>query len=323
MTARHVLDVTDFSAEEITSILDLAEQPVDSLARPLDRRSAALVFEKPSNRTRHSMETAVVQLGGHPVYTRGDEVGFDTREPVEDVAKIMAGYHAVLAARVFDHTTLTRMVSAIDELDADMRSSGSPGGADTLIVNMLSDRSHPLQAFADALTMRQRLGELAGKTVAYIGDYNNVARSLAEISLLLGMAVRLSGPPAFSADDAEMERLAMIGAGDVERTHRPQEAVAGAHAVHTDTWVSMGQEAEKEVRRRMFEGFAVDAELMVGAAPEAVFMHCLPAYRGFEVTADVIDGPQSAVFRQGHNRMHAARAVLAFALAETRSGATT
>ncbi|BAN02396.1 ornithine carbamoyltransferase [Ilumatobacter coccineus] len=303
MTRRHVLDVTDFTASEIVSILDLAERPIESLGRPLDGAGAALIFEKPSNRTRHSMEMAVAQLGGHPVYTRGEEVGFDTREPVEDIGKIMAGYHQVIAARVFDHATLDRLVAAVDSLD----------GASTIVVNMLSDRSHPLQAFADALTMRQRLGELESKTVAYIGDYNNVARSLAEISLLLGMKVRISCPPAFAADEAELERLSLIGSGDVLQTARPHDAVAGAHAVHTDTWVSMGQEAEKEVRRRMFEGFAVDAAMMSLAADDAVFMHCLPAYRGFEVTADVIDGPQSVVFQQGHNRMHAARAVLAFA----------
>lgn len=305
MSRRHVLDVTDFSAGEVAAILDLAEEPIPALGRPLNGLGAALIFEKPSNRTRHSMEMAVAQLGGHPVYTRGEEVGFDTREPVEDIGKIMAGYHSVIAARVFDHATLVRLVEAVDSVDS----------SDSIVVNMLSDQSHPLQAFADALTMRQKLGPLDSKTVAYIGDYNNVARSLAEISLLLGMSVRISCPPAFAAADVELERLSLIGAGDVLQTDRPADAVANAHAVHTDTWVSMGQESEKEVRRRMFEGFAVDQALMSRAADDAVFMHCLPAYRGFEVTADVIDGPQSAVFQQGHNRMHAARAVMAFALA--------
>lgn len=305
MSRRHALDVTDFSASEVASILDVAEASIASLGRPLAGLGAALIFEKPSNRTRHSMEMAVVQLGGHPVYTRGEEVGFDTREPVEDIGKIMAGYHAVIAARVFDHTTLVRLADAVDSVEV----------SESVVVNMLSDRSHPLQAFADALTMRQRLGPLDSKTVAYIGDYNNVARSLAEISLLLGMSVRISCPPAFAADDVELERLSMIGAGDVVQTERPADAVDGAHAVHTDTWVSMGQESEKEVRRRMFEGFVVDQALMSHAADDAVFMHCLPAYRGFEVSAEVIDGPQSAVFQQGHNRMHAARAVMAFVLA--------
>ena len=300
---RNLLDITDFTVEEINSILDMAEAPIESLGAPLTGMGASLIFEKPSNRTRHSMEMAVVQLGGHPIYTRGDEVGFDTREPVEDVARIMAGYHAVIAARVFEHSTVERMVAA---MNAD--------GTGVPIVNMLSDWSHPLQAFADALTMRQRLGKLVGLTVAYIGDYANVARSLAEISLLLGMKVRLACPHGFDANEAELERLAMIGGGDIIQTTRPHEAAEGAHAVHTDTWVSMGQEREKEARRRAFEGYAVDDSVMAGAASEAIFMHCLPAYRGFEVTAEVIDGPQSVVFQQGQNRMHAARAALAFVL---------
>jgi ornithine carbamoyltransferase len=254
-----------------------------------------LIFEKPSNRTRHSMEMAVVQLGGHPVYTRGDEVGFDTREPVEDVARIMAGYHALIAARVFEHSTVTRMAAVVD----------------VPIVNMLSDRSHPLQALADALTMQQRLGDLSGKTVAYVGDYNNVARSLAEAAGLLGMDVRLACPAGFGADGGELERLATIGGTAIEQSTRPADAVEGAHAVHTDTWVSMGQDDEAEQRRRSFDGFTVDAELMALADPAAVFMHCLPAYRGLEVAAEVIDGPTSAVIRQGHNRLHATRGAIA------------
>jgi ornithine carbamoyltransferase len=293
---RHLLDVTDFTVDEIRQILALAEQPVGSLGRPLDGLGAALIFEKPSNRTRHSMEMAVVQLGGHPVYTRGEEVGFDTREPVEDVARIMEGYHAVIAARVFDHLTVTRMAAVVD----------------VPVVNMLSDHSHPLQALADALTMQQCLGDLAGKTVAYVGDFNNVARSLAEISSMLGMHVRLGCPLGFDAPLVELERFALLGAASVEQFHRAVDAVEGAHAVHTDTWVSMGQEAEKQERLQQFEGYTVDTEMMTLADPGAVFMHCLPAYRGIEVTAEVIDGPQSVVFQQGHNRLHAARGALAF-----------
>jgi ornithine carbamoyltransferase len=298
---RSCLDVTDFAADDVALILAMAERPPAELGSPLAAHGVpegvALIFEKPSNRTRHSMELAVAQLGGHPVYTRGEEVGLDSREPVEDVARIMAGYHRVIAARVFEHAVVERLAAA------------APG---TPIVNMLSDHSHPLQAFADALTMRQMLGEPAGKTVAYVGDYNNVARSLAEISALLGMHVRLGCPPGFAADDGELERILLLGAASVEQTGRPIEAVAGAHAVHTDTWVSMGQEADKDARRQAFEGFTVDMAMMARADPHAVFMHCLPAYRGLEVAADVIDGPQSVVFRQGHNRLHAARAVLAF-----------
>jgi ornithine carbamoyltransferase len=295
---RHLLDVTDFTPHEVREILALAQQPVDSLDRPLADRGAALIFEKPSNRTRHSMEMAVVQLGGHPIYTRGDEVGLDEREPVEDVARIMEGYHALIAARVFDHLTVTRMAAVVD----------------VPVVNMLSDHSHPLQAFADALTMQQCLGELSGRTVAYVGDFNNVARSLAEVSAMLGMHVRFACPHGFDAPLVELERFELLGAASVEQSTRPADAVAGAHAVHTDTWVSMGQEAEKQERFEQFEGYTVDDGMMALADPTAVFMHCLPAYRGIEVTADVIDGPRSVVFRQGHNRLHAARGAMAFLL---------
>ncbi len=293
---RSFLDVTDLDTDETRAVLALAERPVAALGRPLDGQGAALIFEKPSNRTRHSMEMAVVQLGGHPIYTRGEEVGLDTREPVEDIAAIMSGYHGMIAARVFDHTAVERLAAA----------------ATVPVVNMLSDRSHPLQALADALTMQQCLGELAGKTVAYVGDYNNVSRSLAEICALLGMHIRLGCPPGFDADAAELERILLLGAASLEQVARPHDAVTGAHAVHTDTWVSMGQEDDKQARRQAFEGFTVDDEMMAIADPGAVFMHCLPAYRGFEVAASVIDGPRSVVYQQGHNRLHSARGVMAF-----------
>ena len=297
---RHLIDVVDFNAAEINTILDLAETPIGDLRQPLVGKGAALIFEKPSARTRHSMEMAVVQLGGHPVFTRGEEVGFDTREPVEDVARIMEGFHSLIAARVFDHSTVTRLASV----------SSVP------VVNMLSDHSHPLQAFADALTMRQNLGDLAGKTVAFVGDYNNVARSLVEISALLGMHVHLASPPGFEADEVELERILLLGAASVEQGNRPIDMVVGADAVHTDTWVSMGEEADKAEKLQKFEGFTVDDTMMAAAGTNSIFMHCLPAYRGFEVSADVIDGPRSVVFQQGHNRMHAARGGLAFLLGD-------
>ncbi len=291
---RHLLNITDLDPHELRTVLDLAERP--SLPRVLDGRGVALIFEKPSNRTRQSMEMAVVQLGGHPVYTRGEEVGFDVREPVEDVTLVMAGYHAVLAARVYAHQIVERMAAC------------SP----VPVVNMLSDHSHPLQGLADVLTMRQQHGDLAGLTVAYVGDYNNVSRSLAEACVLLGANVRLGCPVGNAADDAELERLAALGPGSVEQVHRPVDAVAGAAAVHTDTWVSMGQEADTEQRRRDFEGYIVDDRLMALASPGAGFYHCLPAYRGLEVSAAVIDGPSSHVIAQAHNRLHAARGLLAF-----------
>jgi ornithine carbamoyltransferase len=298
MTARDLLHVTDLSAEEIATVLDLAQRPVEQLGRPLAGRGAALIFEKPSARTRHSMEIAVVQLGGHPVYTRGDEIGFDVREPVEDVGRILEGYHAVIAARVFEHSVVERLAAAVD----------------VPVVNMLSELSHPLQAVADALTMQQLLGDLTARTVAWVGDYNNVARSLGEVCALSGMHLRFACPRGYDAADAELERLALLGAASVTQSGRVVEAVDGADAVHTDTWVSMGQEGDKQERITAFESFTVDETVMSKAASGAVFMHCLPAYRGLEVTAAVIDGPQSAVFQQGHNRLHAARGVLAFLL---------
>ncbi len=291
---RHLLNITDFTGEELVQVMHLAER--SDLRPVLLGHGVALIFEKPSNRTRQSMEMAVVELGGHPVYTRGEEVGFDVRESVEDVTRVMAGYHAMLAARVFDHTVVERM-AVLDCIP---------------IVNMLSDYSHPLQALADVLTMQQVHGPLGGRTVAYVGDYNNVARSLAEASVLLGANVTLGCPVGYEASNEELERLNLVGAGRVTQVHRAADAVVGATAVHTDTWTSMGQEAEKEQRKQAFEGYTVTQQMMAMAAPGAGFYHCLPAYRGQEVTADVIDGPTSHVIRQAHNRLHAARGALAF-----------
>ena len=291
---RHFLDIPDLSVDELAQVLHLARRP--ELHTPLAGKGVALIFEKPSNRTRHSMEMAVVQLGGHPVYTRGEEVGLDVRDPAVDVTREKAGYHAMLAARVFSHDVVVRMAAI----------SAVP------VVNMLSDRSHPLQALADVLTMQQVHGDLAGRTIAYVGDWNNVSRSLAEACVLLGAHVSLGCPVGYDASEAELERIGSLGAGSVRQVHRGVEAVEGAIAVHTDTWVSMGQEAEKAERVQLFEGFGVDASMMAAAAPGAGFYHCLPAYRGYEVTADVIDGPNSHVIAQAHNRLHAARGALAF-----------
>jgi len=293
---RHLLNVVDFTADELRTILSLAQQP--ELPHVLAGMGAALIFEKPSNRTRQSMEMAVFQLGGHPVYTRGEEVGFDVREPVEDIVRVMAGYHAVLAARVFSHDIVARMAAV----------STVP------VVNMLSDHSHPLQALADVLTMQQAHGSLDGLRVAYVGDYNNVSRSLGEACVMLGATLVLACPMGYHADDSELERVNALGPGALTQVHRPAEAVVGAVAVHTDSWTSMGQEAEKQQRSQAFEGYTVDAALMAHAAPGAGFYHCLPAYRGLEVSAEVIDGPASRVIAQAHNRMHAARGALAFLL---------
>ena len=293
---RHFLNVVDLSRNELARVLELATHRQESLGWPLADYGVALIFEKPSNRTRQSMEMAVVQLGGHPIFTRGEEVGFDVRESVEDITRIMAGYHAMIAARVFNHAVLERMAS-IDSVP---------------IINMLSDVSHPLQSLADVLTMREEFGSLKGKTVAWIGDYNNVARSLAEACALEGMHLRLASPRGYGASDNELARIAALGAASVEAFDEAQAAAVDAHAVHTDVFVSMGQEADTEQRLKDFTEFQVNESMMAVADRSAIFMHCLPAHRGVEVAAEVIDGPASRVERQAHNRMHAARGLLAF-----------
>ncbi len=293
---RHLLTTTDVTSSEQRRILDLAQLSAKDLGAPLGGKGVALIFEKPSNRTRHSMEMAVVQLGGHPVYTRGEEIGFDVREPVEDIAAVMSGYHAILAARVFDHVTVERLA----------RASSVP------VVNMLSDTQHPLQALADVLTMTEEFGSLDGRTVAYVGDFNNVARSLVQASAMCGAHVRIGCPNGYGPTPDELNELRDLGAASVAAGESMEEAVEGADAVHTDTWTSMGQEAESARREKDFAGWTVSSATMAHAKPSAIFMHCLPAHRGMEVAIDVIDGPTSRIIRQAHNRMHAARGALAF-----------
>ncbi len=302
VTPRNFLEVKDLSATEIGHVLDLATRPIAKLGSPLAGKGVALIFEKPSNRTRHSMEMAVTQLGGHPVYTRGEEIGFDIRETVEDVTRVLNGYHSILAARVFDHATLQRMASV----------------ATIPVVNMLSNSAHPLQTLADVLTMRQEFGDLAGKTVCYIGDFNNVARSLTQACALLGMHVRLGCPAGYDAAVSDLEQIIELGAPSVEQYRDVKVAAKGAHAVHTDVWTSMGQEDEADRREVAFASYQVTTEVMARADGNAIFMHCLPAHRGYEVEAEVIDGLASRVIVQAHNRMHSARGLLAFLLEVSR-----
>jgi ornithine carbamoyltransferase len=291
--SRHLLEIDDLTAEELGRVLDLAEDPQPEPV--LAGKGMALVFQKPSARTRNSMEMAVVQLGGHPVSMRGDEVGIDTREPAEDVARTLACYHAAIGARVFDHRVLERMAAV------------SP----VPVVNLLSDDAHPLQALADLLTLRQAWGSFEGRSLAYVGDGNNVCRSLGLAGALAGLEVRVATPPGYGLPDEHADRLKALGA-EVTVSTRADEAVAGADAVYTDVWTSMGQEGEAADRRRAFEGFAVDERLMAAAAPGALFLHCLPAHRGEEVTTAVVDGSASRIWEQAANRMHAARGLLRF-----------
>jgi len=294
---RHLLEIDDLTSDDLGRILSIATSV--ETPRVLAGKGTALIFEKPSARTRNSMEMAVVQLGGHPVYIQGHEVGIDSRESVEDVTRTMACFHAIVAARVFAHTVVERM-AALDLVP---------------IVNMLSDDAHPLQALADLLTMRREFGELEGRTVAYVGDANNVARSLALGAGLSGMHFRIASPIGYGFSDRDADRIATAGV-EIEVVDRPEDAVAGADAVYADTWTSMGQEAEAEQRRRAFEGFQVDERLMELAGVDAIFLHCLPAHRNEEVTDAVLDGPRSRIWAQATNRMHAARGAMAWLMQE-------
>lgn len=285
---RHVLDVDDLGGAEVIDVLNRAE--AGDRINVLEDRGVALYFEKPSARTRHSAELAVVQLSGHPVTVTDQEVGIDTRESAEDLARTLGCYHAIIGARVFDHGILERMAAV------------SP----VPVVNLLSDRAHPLQALADLLTIRQVFSSSEGRSVAYVGDANNVASSLALAAGRTGAAFRIASPAGYGFSEAQLGRLRAAGA-EVHGFEDPRAAVAGADAVYTDVWASMGQEDEAEQRRKDFAGFTVTPELMDAAAPHAIFLHCLPARRGEEVAAEVIDGPRSRVWQQVANRMHAAR----------------
>ncbi|HEX3841828.1 MAG TPA: ornithine carbamoyltransferase [Acidimicrobiales bacterium] len=299
---RHVLDIDDLGPEGLAAVLALAAAAPASLPRALEGQGVAMVFEKPSNRSRNSTEMATVSLGGHPVYIQGQEVGLDTRETAADVARTLACYHAVLCARVMDHASLVRMADALDDADASVP-----------VINLLSDLAHPCQALADLLTLTQIFGAttLPEHTLAYIGDANNVWRSLALASSMAGLPTRIASPVGFGPTDADLELVRSYG-GEVRVTTDPAEAVAGADAVYTDVWTSMGQEAESAARLEAFRGFEVNQDLMEGAAKSAVVLHCLPAHRGEEISAGVVDGPQSVVWQQAANRMHAMRGLLAW-----------
>lgn len=284
----NLLTIADLSRDDLLAILALSESP--NLGRPLADKGVALVFEKPSARTRNSTEMAVVQLGGHPIVLRQEEIGIGSRETPEDVARTLACYHSVIAARVFDHTILETMARTVD----------------VPVLNMLSNRSHPLQALADMLTIRQLHGSLDGVKIAYVGDANNVARSLAEACAKLGVTMRIASPDGYGFSEAEL-----AGWDGVTVFSDPREAVADADFVYTDVWVSMGQDGETAAREAVFADYRVTADLMA-RAPGAHFLHCLPAIRDGEVAAEVIDGPASAVWRQAENRMHSARGALAW-----------
>jgi ornithine carbamoyltransferase len=281
----NLLTIRDLGAEAIADILALSG--ASDLGSRLAGKGVALIFEKPSARTRNSMEMAVVQLGGHPLYIQPGELAIGTRESAADVARTLACYHSVIAARVKDHRLLEEMAEATE----------------TPILNMLSDSDHPLQALADLLTIKQLLGRLEGVRIAYVGDGdNNVCRSLAEACSLAGAQLTIASPEGYGLSNPP---------SGVRQVLDPVDAVSGADIVYTDVWVSMGQDSQSDLRRSAFRNYQVDA-VMMGYAPGARFLHCLPAKRGEEVSADVIDGPDSAVWKQAENRMHSARGALAW-----------
>ena len=290
------LEVDDLQPVAIDRILANAiswKAKPATIPKVLAGLGAALVFEKPSARTRTSMEMAVVTLGGHPVYIRPEEVGLDTRETVEDVARTLAGYTALIAARTFAHTTLVRMMTVVD----------------VPVVNLLSDAAHPCQALADMLTLRERFGEVGGRRLAFVGDGNNVAASLAYACALTGMEFAIASPAGYELPEVVVERARNLG-GTVDTFVEPGDAVESADVVYADVFSSMGQETERDERREIFARYEVDDLLMKGAKPDAAFMHCLPAHRGEEVSASVIDGPQSIVWQQAANRMDSVRALV-------------
>ncbi|HVM39195.1 MAG TPA: ornithine carbamoyltransferase [Acidimicrobiia bacterium] len=294
------LEVDDLDAAGVARVLDraVAWKADPSAVRPvLAGKGVAALFEKPSTRTRVSFEMAVHTLGGHPISLRNEEVGLGARETAPDVARTLAGYCAAIGARVFRHGVLEEMADAVGEWGV-------------RVVNLLSDEAHPLQAMADLMTLLEHWGSLEGRRIAYVGDGNNVAASLAIASAMTGLEVVVSSPAGYELDDEAVERARNLG-GTVDLVSHPHEAVAGVDAVYTDVWASMGQEDEADARKVAFENYRVDERLMGAAGSKALFLHCLPAHRGEEVTDAVIDGPQSVVWQQAANRMHAARSVLA------------
>ena len=295
--SKSFLEVDDLTKAELHRVLEVCRDP--DPPKVLRGQGIALIFEKPSNRTRNSMEMAAYQLGGHPVYIRGEEIGLDERESVEDAVTTLSAYYKCIAARVFAHKTLERMAET----------KVCP------IINLLSDTGHPMQALADVITLVEEFGDLDGKSLAFIGDGNNVFRSLAMAAGMLGAEIRFAGPSDYRLSEVDKDRLVAIGV-EVKEFDFAQEAVNGVNAVYTDVWTSMGQESESEERKKAFESFTVNSDLMSIASSDAIFLHCLPAHRGEEVTEEVLEGPMSRIWSQSENRMHAARGLLAWLLSE-------
>jgi ornithine carbamoyltransferase len=292
------LSVADLSTDGLLALLDRALElkrfPNPEL-KPLAGSTAALVFQKPSLRTRVSFEVAMLELGGHAVYMSPAEIQLGQREGVVDAARVLSRYVDVIVARVFLHADV----------------AGLAAHASVPVINALSDREHPCQILADLLTLYERHGSLRGVRLAYVGDGNNVAHSLALAAPGLGIDLRFACPDGYEPDPLIMEQ-AQTGktSGSIELFRDPRAAVQGAEAVYTDSWYSMGQESEADIRAPVFARYQLNAELLSYAAPNAIAMHCLPAHRGQEITDDVMDGPASVVYDQAENRLHVQKALL-------------
>jgi ornithine carbamoyltransferase len=300
--ARNYLSVDELTSAELAEIFDLAsrikEDPA-SYADRLEGRSIALVFEKPSTRTRVSFEVGVAQLGAHPLVISSSELQLGRGETIEDTGRVLSRYVDAIVLRTFEQERLEVLASA----------SSVP------VVNSLSDFEHPCQALADLLTVRERLGGPAGRTLAYLGDGNNVAHSLLLAGAKAGMHVRIATPPGFEPIPQVVNRAGEIAAGTggtVEVLHDPGEAAANADVLYTDAWASMGQEAEAAERELVFRSYQIDEKLVASASADVIVLHCLPAHRGMEITDEVIDGPRSAVWDQAENRLHTQKALLLF-----------
>jgi ornithine carbamoyltransferase len=300
---RDLLSLNDLEAKEIETLFERAAElkaarAAGRLTPTLAGRTLGMIFEKASTRTRVSFEVGMFELGGHAVYLSQQGSQIARGEPVQDTARVLGGYcHGILIRTFGQHRA-----------EALARWSPVP------VINGLTDRLHPCQLLADLFTVRERRGAVAGLRYAWIGDGNNMAHSWINAAALLGLELRLACPPGFEPDRdllaAARTRIAHLGRGSIELASTPAEAAQGADVISTDVWASMGQEDEAATRRAAFADYTVDSALLSAAAPEAIVLHCLPAHRGEEIAADVIDGPQSSVWDQAENRLHVQKAVL-------------
>ena len=311
-SATRFLSILDFDRERLTACLDLAAELKAARASgirhecPLSGKHVALLFEKPSLRTRSTFQIAVRELGGDTIEPQ-EAVTFGSRESIADVARNLERWVYAAVVRTYGQARLEAFAAAAPSLR---------------VINALTDEEHPCQALADCLTLVERWGSLRGRTIAFVGDGNNVALSLAQAASRLGAHVRIASPPGYEVQPALRAAIRAEGGGSIECIADPVAAVRGADAVYTDVWTSMGQEAEADARHRTFLPYQVNTTLMAHAAPDALFMHCLPAHRGHEVTDEVIDSAQSVVFDQSENRLHTQKALLVM-LADEPRGHTT